>query len=233
MKQKKIPKRYLQNLDTKINNVHEIYYLVKEEKYTQAEIIKKTKLSRPTVKFYLEMMIEKKMIETKEILNGSKGKKIIYTLITINPAKIKSFETYLETLTKNDSGVLIDYSELRMMLNVCSLPWGIDPQLIINKKLAKHKLLKPEDIEEIEKLLFKKIMTNVEGIENSRSRYGKESLKLLENDNFMLIFNINLKKLYESIEKKSLEKLESMSPEEISSKFGSDDEEIDDSLIDE
>lgn len=233
MKQKKIPKRHLQNLDTKINNFREIYYLVKEEKYTQAEIITKTKLTRPTVKSHLETMIEKKMIETKEILNDSRKGKIIYTLITINPAKIKSFETYLETLTKNGSAVLTDYSELRMMLNICSLPWGIDPQLIINKKLAKLKLLKPEDVEEIEKLLFKKIMTNVEGIENRRSKYGKEPLKLLEGDNFMLNFNIDLKNIYESIEEKSLEKLENKSPEEISSKFGSDDEEIDDSVFDE
>jgi len=233
LKQKKIPKRYLQNLDTKINNIREIYYLVKDEKYTQADIISKTKLSRPTVKSHLKMMIEKKMIETKEILNNSKEKRIIYTLITINPAKIKSFETYLETLTKNGGAVFRDYSELRMILNICSLPWGIEPQTIINKKLAKLKLLKQEDVEEIEKLLFKKIMTNVEDIKNYRSKYGKEPLEFLKDDNFVLSFNINLDKVHESIKQKSLEKLENMSTEEISSKFDADDAEIDDSVFDE
>ena len=231
MKQKKIPKRYLQNLDTKINNFREIYYLVKEEKYTQSEIIKKTKLSRPTVKFYLEMMIEKKMIETKEILNDSKGKKIIYTLIIINPAKVKSFETYLETLTKNGSAVFRDYSELRMMLNICSLPWGINTHLMIRPELKRLKLLKRDDVEEIERLLYEKIRNNIKYVDDHKMEFREQSLKLLDDDAFSINFSIDLANVHKSIDKKSLEIFDNMSDDEISSKFESQSDEASDYVV--
>ena len=228
MKQKKIPKRYLQNLDTKINNIREIYYLVKEEKYTQSEIITKTKLSRPTVKAHLEMMIEKKMIETKEIVNPNQQKKVIYVLMTINPAKIKSFETYLETLTNNDSAVFGDYSELGIILNVCSLPWGINTHLMINPELKRLELLKRDDVEEIERLLYEKIRNNIKHVDDHKMKFREQSLKLLDDDTFSINFSIDLTNVHKSIEEKSLEMFDNMTDEEISSKFEfQSDEELD------
>lgn len=116
-----------------------------------------------------------------------------------------------------------------------NLSWGINPQLIINKKLAKLELLKPEDVGEIEKLLFKKIIKNVEYIKNHNSKYGKESLELLKDDKFMLNFNINLENIHKSIKEKSLETYENIPEEEVYARFKAELDwmkNIDDSVFD-
>jgi DNA-binding HxlR family transcriptional regulator len=214
--------KYVERRKKLTTNINKILEIIGESEKSFTEIKTNVTFSEQILSKHLrylqkEGQIEKKLDDDKKpyYVLTDKGKKII------NYARIQ--QTNLENILKNDK-IIFDGSDLGLFLRMFDLPWGIEPKLIINKKLAKLKVLKPEDVEEIEKLLFKKIMTNVEYITKYNSKYGKEALKLLEDDRFMLNFNINLENIHKSFAKKSLEVFENMTDEEIRSKFESDEE---------
>lgn len=226
-KQKKISKRILQNKATEIENRNKILECTKNGKKSLSEIKSQTSLSKTTILTHLEHMQSTHLIKREIIKTDQKRDKIIYSITekgieTINPANIKLFLGHLESIANNGGRIIYDYSELGISLAICSLPWGIDPHLIINKKLEELKLLKWNDVEEIEKLLYKKIMKNVKHIREHQSRFKADALELLEKDRFVIGFNIDLTKIHESIKKNSLEKYENMTPEERRSHFDAD-----------
>ncbi len=228
MKLKK--ERYVKRNRTVTTNRNKILEIIGESKKSFTEIKRNVPYSEQILSKHLEYLQNEEKIEKKEhddkkmyYVLTDKGKKII------NYGRIQ--RTYFENMLKSDR-IIFDGSDLGLFLRVFDLPWGIEPKLIINRKLAKLKLLKPEDVEEIEKLIFEKIMTNIKDIRSYGRISGEESLKLFTYDNFMLNFNIDLDQVHKSIKEKSLEKLKNKSAEEISLKFELDDEEIDDSVFD-
>lgn len=226
-KQKKISKRLEQNKAKLIENRNKILESTKNGKKSLSEIVSQTSLSKTAILNHIERMKSTHLIKQEVIKTDQKRNKIVYSITEkgieiINPANIKLFLKNLENITNKDSRIIYDYSELGSTLTICSLPWGIDPHLIINKKLEKLELLKWNDVEEIEKLLYKKIMKNIKSIREHQTQFRSDALELLEKDRFMLGFNIDLANVHESIKKNSLEKLEKMSPEERQSYFDAD-----------
>ena len=240
---KKIPRRFLQNKEKWNKNHEKILENIKNEKNTLTELIGNTGLTKTTILKHLNVMQEKNLLKRKLVskkLNqrGSGKRKISYTITEkgiINLNEIKLHREYLNSKEKSGSKMFYDYSELETILGICSLPWGIDSHLIINKKLEKTKILKREDVEEIERLLYEKIVENIKHIREQQLKFRSDSLKLLEEDDFVLGFKINLDKIHKSIQKKSLEKFDNMTQEEIDLCFDSDNamaELIDDSVLD-
>ena len=226
-KQKKESKRLLQNKATWKENRDKILESVKNEKKSLDEIKSQTLLSKTTILNHIEKLESTHLIKEELVKTDKKRNKIVYSITekgreTINPADIKLFLRYLEDIENNDGQIIYDYSELGLVLAICSLPWGINSHLIINKKLEKLELLKRNDVAEIEKLLYKKIRKNIRNTGEHQVQIRTDALRLLKKDRFVLGFNIDLAKVYKSIEKKSLETLESMSEEEIASRFQAD-----------
>ena len=242
-KRKKISKKFLQDKKTWNKHHEKILENIKNGKNTLTELEKDTGLSRTTILKHLDDMREKHLLERKlvpkKLNQRGGGKRKIFYIITekgiINLNEIKIHREYLNNKEKSGSSMFYDYSELETILCICSLPWGIDSHLIINKKLEKIKILKREDVEEIERLLYEKLVENIKYIREYQLKFRSESLKLLEEDEFLLGFKINLDKIHKSIKKKSLERFDNMTDEEIDSCLDSDNaiaELSDDSVLD-
>lgn len=235
MKEKKKREKYVEVRTERIRNIDKILEIIGETKKSYSKIKSNVLFSDTTLSKHLAYLQEKHFIEKKIGMDN----KFYYVLTkkgrkTINLNDIMFFQQYLENIRNNDGRVFYDYSELGIALGICSLPWGIDSHLIINRKLEKLELLKSEDIEEIEKLLYKKIMKNVKNTIQHSTKFGADALELLEKGKFVLGFNIDLDKVHKSIKENSLEKFEKMTKEEIDSLYEADNaiEEVDDSVLD-
>lgn len=220
---KKIPLRLIQNQNTKKRNKLEILTAIENNECSLSELVKITELSRPAILEHLDEMQKEKLIEKKFPKTKQKGKRIVYAILdkgrkTINVER--GYQMLLEGLIKNGR-IIFGYSELGMTLTRCSLPWGIDPYLIMEKNLEKLKLLEYNDVEEIEKLLYRKIASKIKYIQERRTKFREESLESLKKDKFVLGFIIDLPQVHKSINKNSLDEIENMSDEEISSHFKS------------
>ena len=219
---KKTVEKYVKQREDGEENRNKILEIIGESKKRFSEIKSKITFSDPILTKHLDRMQKEGLIE-KKLYNN----KLYYVLTkkgikTISFDTTKSLQSYLARVRKNDGWTFYDYSELGIALGICSLPWGIDPHLTINTKLEKLKLLKSDDVKEIEKLLYKKIRKNVKNIREQQSKFKTDALELLENDRFVLGFNIDLAKVHESIKKNSLEKFEAMTEEEVKSHFDAD-----------
>ena len=107
-------------------------------------------------------------------------------------------------------------------MTICRLPWGIEPHLAINKQLNPLKLLNISDIEEIEKIIYKRLTENIKNIREHQTKFKNSAMELLEKERFTLSFNVDLPELHESIDKKSLETLEEMPEEEVTARFNAE-----------
>ena len=144
-KQKKIPRRLLQNRAEWEENRRAILESIKNGKNSLSEIISQTSLSKTAILKHLKHMqsthlIKQELVKKELVKTNQKPKKIIYVITeegekVISLGGIKPFLRSLEKITNNDGRIIYDYSELGIALTICSLPWGIDPHLIINNKL--------------------------------------------------------------------------------------------------
>lgn len=223
MQTKKERKRYVDLMrEKKDRNISRIFDAIGENGKLYSEIKSEVGLSDTALSKHLEYMQNTLHWIKKKIGDDNKPYYVIDEETVINPADVGLYGRNLTKLGKDGADIFYDYSGLGIELTICSLPWGIDSNLIMNRNLEKLKLLRNEDVEEIEKLLFKKITDNVNYINLHRIKFRKEGLELLNKDNFVLSFNVNMKEFYKSIKSQSLAKLENMSPEEIASYYEAD-----------
>jgi len=218
VKHKKIPKRFLENREKWETNRAKILEIISSDKFTYTEIISKSGLSDTAVLNHFKKMQEDKLIENKR-----EGTRSYYVLTTKgNENLLDIIREQQETAGRlKDTGTtyFVNRSELGLTLTICSLPWGIDPHMTNNVKLEQLKLLKTQDVEEMEKLLFKKLSKNIRDIREHNVKFQNDALNLLETEKFVLSFNVNLPDLHKSIKQKSLETLENMSDEEVTARF--------------
>ncbi len=149
MKLKK--EKYVERNKTRTTNINRILEIIGESEKTNKQIKDNVTYSEQVLSKYLKYLQKEEQIEKKfdddnkpYYVLTDKGKKII------NYARIQ--RTYLENMLKSDK-IIFDGSDLGLFLRMFGLPWGIESKLIIDKKLAKLKVLKQEDVEEIEKLI--------------------------------------------------------------------------------
>lgn len=97
-----------------------------------------------------------------------------------------------------------DYSEMNRSLTGLHLPWGISSELIKDKKIKHSEILSREDVEEIEELIFEKMVEN-----KVNEKYFDK-----KNNKMVISFELDLEKVSESIEKQSLEYLKNITDKE-------------------
>lgn len=137
----------------------------------------------------------------------------------------------LDSIIKKSGNNKTDYSGLQIELENCSLAWGIQSNIIISKKLQniefvrkgskkeiKKNILNPEDVEDIERLLYSKISKNLKEFGQFHIKYDKVK-GALQDEIFVVNFNINMKDIRDSIRLKSLEIYDNLTPDEIKNKF--------------
>ena len=137
----------------------------------------------------------------------------------------------LDSIINKSKSSKIDYSGLQIELENCSLAWGIQSNIIISKKLQniefvrkgskkeiKKNILNPEDVEDIERLLYSKISKNLKEFGQFHIKYDKVK-GALQDEIFVVNFNINMKDIRDSIRLKSLEIYDNLTPDEIKNKF--------------
>ena len=187
-----------------------------------ADIMSQVNLSDKTLSKHLRYMEDKLHWITKKVDSNKKTYYDLAQIMTINPTDAGLVGENISEMKKTGAFVYHDYSDLGTNLTICDLPWGIYSYMIINNKLQKLCMLKKEDVKEIEELLFRKIKTNIEYINEHRSKFSNEGLELFKKDKLVLGFNIDLAVVHQSIKKKSLEKLQDMSEDEISAHYERD-----------
>jgi predicted transcriptional regulator len=233
IKQKELQGRLLQNKETYEKNRKKILEIISSEKYYLDEIISKSFIGKKTVLKHLKIMQKENLID-----NFHEDGKSYYVLTTKGKEileDVRKHQEFLGNLKNTGSTYFNIRSELGIALSICSLPWGIVPHMTINEKLEPLKLLKNDDIEEIEKIIFEKISKNIKNIREYNVNFRRDALDLLEQEKFVLSFNVDLTKIHKSIEEKSLETYEDMPEEEIASRFQAEldqEEDIDDSVFD-
>lgn len=97
-----------------------------------------------------------------------------------------------------------DYSRMNSSLTALNLPWGINSELIKDKKINHYEILSNEDVGDIEELIFNKLVKN----KVNEKYFDKNNKKMI------ISFELDLEQISESIEKQSLEYLENMTDEE-------------------
>ena len=214
---------------SKQENVKKILEKIGEDGATAKEIREDTsiKISEKTINRHLKEFLSKGMISFSPI-----GKKYTQTKkgkIELNTIAFQKL--ILDTIIDKSGDSKTDYSELRTELENCSLAWGIESNLIMSKKLQdvefirkrskkeiKKNILTPEDVEEIERLLYSKIAKNLKEFSKFHIKYDKVK-KALQDERFVVNFNISMKDIQDSIQLKSLETYDKLTPEEIKNKF--------------
>lgn len=233
-KQKKIPKRLLENKETWKTNSRNILQIISNGKYPFTEIISKSSLSKTTVLKHIRKMEQNNLIKNE----WEDGRS--YYVLTVKGKEnlldiVKNHQEFLGGLKNTGSTYFHNRSELGITMAICSLPWGIDPHLTVNVKLEPLHILKNDDIEDIEKILYERISKNLTNIREHDVKFRSDAVDLLDKEKIVLSFNVDLKKFDKSIKKKSLETLENMPEEEISARFQAElksMENIDDSVFD-
>lgn len=191
-----------------------------EKSYKQLE--SQLKFSGTTLSKHLNELSKRREIK-KVVLNGE----IVYKLSDkgiINPSDISHVSSYLKNIKKRGGEAHYDYSHLQGEILSSSLPWGITSHLIIDKDLKKIKLLTIDDVRDIEKLVYQKMIQNIKN--------EKLQGNVLQG-HFQLGFNVDYKELLESFKAKSLDYFEMMSKEEgdLLSKIDDDPESVTDKEI--
>lgn len=169
----------------------------------------------------------KELRKTREIRPAIQNDQIVYKLGDkgiINPSDISHVSSYLKNIKKRGGEAHYDYSHLQGEILSSSLPWSITSHLIIDKDVKKIKLLTIDDVRDIEKLVYQKMIQNIKN--------EKLQGNVLQG-HFQLGFNVDYKELLESFKAKSLDYFEMMSKEEgdLLSKIDDDPESVTDKEI--
>lgn len=223
----------MENRETWETNRKKILEIISTKKLSYTDIILKSHMGSTATLNHLNQLIQDKLID-----NLREGRNSYYVLTkkgkeTINKI-IREHQEYLGGLKDIGDTYLSLRSELGITMAICRLPWGIVPHLAINKKLNHLKLLNIKDIEEIEKIIYKRLTENIKNIREHQTKFKDNAMELLEKEKFVLSFNVDLHELHESIEKKSLETFEEMPEEEVTARFNAElemMENIDDSVF--
>lgn len=124
---------------------------------------------------------------------------------TISVSDLNFLSIGLENIKSRDGKYHSTYSRLYPSMISSSLPWGIDSDLIVDTEIDDLNLLTREDVNEIEKLLFRKMSKNILKRKFDEKLIGK----------MILGFTIDYTELIESIKKQSLDYMENISKEEL------------------
>lgn len=196
------PHNFHQQMKKK-ENQNKILELIKSEGKTNKQLLDELSYSPTTLAKHLDELTKKREIE-KDIQNGE----IVYVLgdqKTIRPGDISQLSTELEAIKKRGGIGRYDYSQLWIEMMAASLPWGIFSRLVIDEDLDKLEIFTREDMREIEKLIFQKIIHNMK---------NKKIKKQIDNGELVVGFSINYENLLKSIDSDSLNYFENMSDEE-------------------
>ena len=159
----------------------------------------------------------------------SKDRKTCYRITDKGKDYVQKFilvKSFFELLFNSNNKTFDNYSELGVGMSMCNLPWGIQSHLLIKKELEKKKYVNPNDIEQIERILFEKIKHNLTRRDNFRLKISEKDVKeKKETPYFEVGFKINLDHLNKSIREQSLKKYDEFSVKEISEKFESQSDE--------
>ena len=98
-----------------------------------------------------------------------------------------------------------DYSTMCNTIIPQFLPWGIESDLTVDNEIHSLNLLTPNDVIEIEELIFQKISKNI----------PKENLDRKLEGKMVLGFSIDYPNLIKSIKKQSLDYINNISKEEL------------------
>ena len=174
-----------------------------EKSYKQLE--SQLKFSGTTLSKHLNELSKRREIK-KVVLNGEVEYKLSDKGI-ISPNDILHLSTYVKKIKKRGGEAFYDYSQLQGEILSSSLPWGITSHLIIDKDLKKLKLLTRDDVRDIEKIIFEKIVSNIKNDKIKRN---------VKNGDLEIGFNVDYTDLVKSINADSLKYFENMSKDESS-----------------
>lgn len=151
-------------------------------------------MSHTTIAKHLKELENKREIE-KTIENGNsayklskKGKRTLSDFINL--------ARDVERIRARGGKNFRDYSNLSNPMAFAILPWGIESDLTLDKNLIGTNLLNPEDVNEIERMVFEKMMHN---IQNKKTGKNKNS-----GGEMVLGFKIDYAKILRSIDEDSL-----------------------------
>ena len=215
--------------NAKQKNAEKILVKIGENGTTAREIRedKTIDISEKTINRHLKELLNEGKISfnsiDKKYTQTKKGK------IELN--NIAFQKLILDSIINKSKSSKIDYSGLQIELENCSLAWGIESNIIIskkvqniefirkgNKKEIKKNILNPEDVEDIERLLYSKISKNLKEFGQFHIKYNKVK-EALQDERLVVNFNINMKDIWDSIRLKSLEIYDNLTPDEIKNKF--------------
>lgn len=216
-------------INAKQKNVKKILEKIRENGATKREIRedKNIDMSEKTLNRHLKELYNEGKIEFN--LNDKK-----YTLTKKGKIDLNSIAfqiLILDSIIDKSGDNKIDYSGLWTELVNCSLTWGIQSSIIISKKLQnmkfvrkgskkeiKKNILNPKDVEDLERLLYFKISKNLEEFDQFHIKYDKVK-ETLQDEKFIVNFNIDMKDIWDSIKLKSLETYDNLTPDKITEKY--------------
>lgn len=216
-------------INAKQKNVKKILEKIRENGATKREIRedKNIDMSEKTLNRHLKELYNEGKIEFN--LNDKK-----YTLTKKGKIDLNSIAfqiLILDSIINKSGDNKIDYSGLWTELVNCSLTWGIQSSIIISKKLQnmkfvrkgskkeiKKNILNPKDVEDLERLLYFKISKNLEEFDQFHIKYDKVK-ETLQDEKFIVNFNIDMKDIWDSIKLKSLETYDNLTPDKITEKY--------------
>jgi hypothetical protein len=166
------------------------------------DILKDTKLSPAGWNVIRKILLEEREIE-HTLIDGKEGYQLSDRgIISVNNFNNLPFS--IDEIRSNDGKSYRDYSTLCGSIMSSSLPWGIISNLSIDKNIEKLQPLLPNDVIEIEELIFNKIMFNIK----------KRKLNKIANGKIVLGFDMDFSDLQKSFDANSLKYYDSMSKEE-------------------
>lgn len=216
-------------IKSKKENIKKILEKIGEDGATPKEIRedKSIGLSEKTINRHLKEFLSNGLVSYSPI--GKKYTKTKKGKIKLNTIAFQKL--ILDTIIDKSGDNKTDYSGLQTELENCSLVWGIESNLIIGKKLQdvkfirkrskkeiKKNILTPEDVEDIERLLYSKIVNNLKEFSRFHIKHDKVK-KALQDERFVVNFNISMKDIQDSIQLKSLETFDKLTPVKIKNKF--------------
>ena len=166
------------------------------------DILHDTELSPAGLNEIRKILLEEREIEPT-LIDGKEGYQLSDKgIISANNFVILPF--VIDEIKSRDGKSYSDYSRLSGSIMSSSLPWGINSNLLIDSTLDELKPLSPEDVCEIEELIFNKIISNIKKRKMNKIDIGK----------MVLGFDIDFSELLKSIEKNSLVYYDNISKEE-------------------
>ncbi len=171
---------------------NKVLIALKSEPKRFKDLLEETKLSAAGLDAIRKILLEEKLIVHELI-----GKKAVYRLTKKGE---KSFDNVflishnIDRIISNNGIHHPNISQNTQSISSSNLPWGIDSDLIVDKKIDSLNLLSSGDVSDIEEFIFKKLSKNI----------PKKQLDDKKIGNMVLGFDINYQKLLDSIKQQSL-----------------------------